>query len=73
MNYLKEIGFNIMRGFRKMISETRTAKNTKQPFLFPPGISREFHLSLRRSETRTRRKEGFFLLHDRGEHTKKNV
>jgi hypothetical protein len=74
MNYLKKIGFNIMRGFRNMTSETSTAKNTKQPFLFSPGISRESFIFLSTGQKlEPKKKEGFFLLHDRGEHScKKN-
>jgi hypothetical protein len=74
MNYLKKLGFNIMRGFRNMTSETSTAKDTKATlFILARNLTREFHFSLHRSETRTQKKEGFFHLDDRGEHScKKN-
>jgi hypothetical protein len=60
MNYLKKIGFNIMRGFRNMTSETSTAKNTKQPFLFSPGISRESFIFLSTAQKLKRKKKKDF-------------
>lgn len=75
MNYLKKIGFNIMRGFRNMTSETRTAKNTEQPFLCPPGISREsfIFLSAAQKLEPTEKKDFSFCMIEVNTVAKKNV